>query len=177
MDNSVEYQRAVSEMVGDHVLCCLSGFVYALSQEAPDSELMLELHRPDETEDTLRECLEEGADAGVEERDGEWWWRTDPSDDDADDPDLWEGPFDTELEALREACFQYNLDPEEYAGEIMEHWAVTDWLGRQLRGRNETVRDVGGLDVWCRQATGQAIKLDGVICAIYDECCAPPSPE
>jgi hypothetical protein len=54
--------------------------------------------------------------------------------------------------------------------EIYEHWIVSERLADRLEQHGEVIeRDFYGLTVWGRATTGQAILLDGVICAIYDE--------
>lgn len=50
--------------------------------------------------------------------------------------------------------------------EVYEWWAISPWLAAKLKGREEIVIDLGQLDVWGRQTTGQAIKMDGDIQAI-----------
>ena len=45
--------------------------------------------------------------------------------------------------------------------EIFEWWAVSNWLAQKLQEQGETV--ILGDDIWGRQTTGQAIKLDGII--------------
>ena len=54
--------------------------------------------------------------------------------------------------------------------EALEHWIVSGWLAGELKARGEMVtEDFMGLPIWGRTCSGQAILLDGVICAIYDE--------
>jgi DNA-directed RNA polymerase subunit RPC12/RpoP len=54
--------------------------------------------------------------------------------------------------------------------EVLEWWAVTEWLARQLASRGEVVHhNLYGLTVWGRCCSGQAIKLDGVIVDITRE--------
>ena len=53
----------------------------------------------------------------------------------------------------------------EYQPEIYEYWAVSSWLAEKLKERGEIVID-SYPDIWGRQTTGQAIKLDGVIRSI-----------
>lgn len=47
--------------------------------------------------------------------------------------------------------------------EVYEWWIVTPWLGEKLKAEGEVVLDRWGGWIWGRQATGQAIMLDGVI--------------
>lgn len=71
-----------------------------------------------------------------------------------------------EMEAWRAACEHDDLDP--YQREVYEHWIVSDWLADQLIARGEKVdKDFGGMTVWARTTTGQAIAADSVIQAIH----------
>ena len=47
--------------------------------------------------------------------------------------------------------------------EVYEWWAVSDWLARQLTGIGECVLDNAYGYWWGRQATGQAMKIDGTL--------------
>ena len=60
-------------------------------------------------------------------------------------------------------CDEYNVDMDDYRGEVYEHWIVDYWLASRLSEQGEVVGDVFGLRVWGRGCTGQAIKLDNVI--------------
>lgn len=54
--------------------------------------------------------------------------------------------------------------------EVLEWYAVSDWIGTKLGQRGEVVIDTWGKSYWGRQGTGQSIILDGVIQQIaYDE--------
>ena len=58
----------------------------------------------------------------------------------------------------------YKEDEEGNWPEIMEWWAVSEWLGKQLLAKGEVViSDMLDFNVWGRQATGQAIAMDYVI--------------
>ena len=50
--------------------------------------------------------------------------------------------------------------------EVMEWWLVTSWLAEQLQSFNEVIIEDLGCYWWGRQASGQAIYLDKVICDI-----------
>lgn len=52
-----------------------------------------------------------------------------------------------------------NADP----AEVFEWWAISDWLSNRLGEAGEVVFDAGGLSVWGRCTTGQAIYLDYAI--------------
>ncbi len=47
--------------------------------------------------------------------------------------------------------------------EVFEWWAVSSWLAEYLRENGHVMLDWYGIDVWGRETTGQAIKMDGVI--------------
>ena len=53
--------------------------------------------------------------------------------------------------------------------EIYEFWSVSDWLYDKLKEKGEIVFECLDFNVWGRQATGQAIKLDDVIQKIAEE--------
>lgn len=55
------------------------------------------------------------------------------------------------------------VDIGPHSMDVLEHWAVTEWLASKLREHRETVEDVAGLHVWCRTTSGQAIALDDCI--------------
>jgi hypothetical protein len=55
------------------------------------------------------------------------------------------------------------------AQEIYEWWIVSDWLVIMLRKAGEPILNNDYGTWWGRCSTGQAILLDGVIEAIYDE--------
>lgn len=65
-------------------------------------------------------------------------------------------------EDWQEACESDNIEP--YEREVFEHWAVTDWFADHLLAHGEKVdKDFGGLCVWARTTTGQAIASDYVL--------------
>jgi len=53
--------------------------------------------------------------------------------------------------------------------EIMEFWAVDEWLFNKLEAKGEVVFEMLDFKVWGRQTTGQAIKLDFVVEEIAKE--------
>lgn len=87
---------------------------------------------------------------------------------------------DSELDMLESALkaeyetqtrLQFNFDAIETAkdngdieyNEILEYWAVDNWLARQLKERGEVVIGIGCTEIWGRCCSGQAILLDSVI--------------
>ena len=54
------------------------------------------------------------------------------------------------------------IDKEEEL-EIYEYWAVSEWLAEQLEEQGEIIFEYLDFNVWGRQYTGQAIKMDEVI--------------
>lgn len=151
---SGEYQRKVGEMVGREVGHCVSMLVSDLAKGYGETqgdigelcEEAFELCTP--TQDWESAADEAGwttYDDGFRHEDGE-------IDMDADD---WE-----------ELCREHDIEPHE--SEIYEHWIVSGWLAEKLAERGERVGELAGLKIWGRGCTGQAIKLDRVICDIYD---------
>lgn len=77
--------------------------------------------------------------------------------------------FDNETlddcETYQDVCEELDIEP--YEREVFEHWIVSDWLADKLEAKGEKVdRDFGGMIVWARTTTGQAISMDSVIEAI-----------
>jgi hypothetical protein len=82
----------------------------------------------------------------------------------------WKKDDDTWAGDAKSICDAFDIDAENYCREVFEHWIVSDWLADRLEEHGEhTLRDFFGLSIWCRTTTGQAIKIDRVICDIHDE--------
>lgn len=62
----------------------------------------------------------------------------------------------------REFCYNCDIDASEYPREIFEYWAVSDWLGRKLKNKGETVVNLLGLTIFGRATTGQYMTVDSV---------------
>ena len=62
---------------------------------------------------------------------------------------------------------QVQFNDEDYPDEALEHWIVSDWLGKRLLEQGEMVIDFMGLTIWGRTTSGQAICIDSVIEDIY----------
>lgn len=76
----------------------------------------------------------------------------------SDDEDRWEEEIEKAKDYIRD-----NATPRE----PLEWWAVSSWLGQELKNRGYIIVDVGGgLVIWGRETSGQAIFMDGVIEAI-----------
>jgi hypothetical protein len=71
-------------------------------------------------------------------------------------------PEDAE-EKVEELGENFHWEEEEDHIEALEHWIVSDWLGRQLEKRGEMVMEFHGLTIWGRTTSGQQIICDGVI--------------
>lgn len=69
-------------------------------------------------------------------------------------------------DAIREVADEAGVDLHDHQREIYEWWIVSPWLARRLREHGEHVVDVDGVECWGRTCTGQALKLDSVICEI-----------
>lgn len=80
---------------------------------------------------------------------------------------------DDQAEAVEEFLSGHYVDfsdeIREQAGEIYEHWIVSEWLADRLRDRSQRVGSLDNLTVWGRGCTGQAILLDSVIQDIVKE--------
>lgn len=55
--------------------------------------------------------------------------------------------------------------------EVLEHWAVSDYLATRLEEQGERVVEVAGLNVWCRTTSGMACYMDGWIRSYVAENC------
>jgi hypothetical protein len=60
-------------------------------------------------------------------------------------------------------------DCEDQPQEIFEWWIVTGWLLEKLEAQGEPILHTDFGSWWGRTCTGQAISMDHVIGAIYDE--------
>jgi hypothetical protein len=160
-----DYQRAVGELVQREVIYCASGLVYEIGRGKLDQ--WSHLLEQEDWETPAREAIPDMPREKLLEFLGE-------NDCDADA----ESPAATlssaclrHLESAgswQDFCHANDLEPQRH--EIYEHWIVSDWLARRLEERGEVIeRDFYGLTLWGRACTGQAILLDDVICAIYDE--------
>ena len=49
---------------------------------------------------------------------------------------------------------------DEFQNEVLEYWEVSDRARRWLLDADELVVKAGGMDVWCRTTSGQAISMD-----------------
>ena len=68
---------------------------------------------------------------------------------------------------LLEVQVQFNDD--DYPNEALEHWLVSEWLGKRLLEEGEMVIEFLGLTIWGRTTSGQAIYIDSVIEDIYNK--------
>jgi hypothetical protein len=147
-----DIQPIVNLLVSNEVRYCVSQLIHEISHRG---ELCLEfedeicaLWSPVITDDHRREYAE---DNGL-------LWDEDKEEYIDEDGDI----FDMEEIDLSEL--------EQYAGEVYEHWLVSDWLADKLIEHNErVVKDFMGLTIWARTCTGQSISMDGVIHDIVKE--------
>ena len=51
-------------------------------------------------------------------------------------------------------------ESDEFQNEVLEYWEVSDRARRWLLDADELVVKAGGMDVWCRTTSGQAISMD-----------------
>ena len=74
------------------------------------------------------------------------------------------------MDDLMEVQVNYNSNPiEGEPEEALEHWLVTEWLGKRLLEEGEMVIEFLGLTIWGRTTSGQAIYIDSVIEDIYNK--------
>jgi hypothetical protein len=160
-----DYQRACDQLVHNEIYCCLSGMVAELQRLGPDDDDVMELGYVDIGESERAEAISDGGYTIMQRLDDSWYWGVNG----LFSHDEYAGPFNTADEAAQDCIDSENLDPAEYQREVFEHWAVSNWLAEKLIANGETVRDFGGLNIWLRTTTGQAISIDRVICDIYDQ--------
>lgn len=91
-----------------------------------------------------------------------------------DSVDLTDGPFDSVAEAIEDfVSTSYGRDVEdrarECAGEIFEHWVVSDHFAYWLKQKGEKIGELDGLTIWGRTTTGQSISIDYVVREIVRE--------
>lgn len=53
--------------------------------------------------------------------------------------------------------------------EVLEYWAVSEWLAEKLKENGEAVVEFGLTNVWGRTTSGQAISIDYVIEKIVEQ--------
>lgn len=80
------------------------------------------------------------------------------------DKELKENP-DLLFEAKNYYAKNENGDKDENGEypEIMEFWAVSDWMANKLEEKGEVVFEMLDFNVWGRQCTGQRIKMDYIM--------------
>jgi hypothetical protein len=62
----------------------------------------------------------------------------------------------------QQLCEEQDIEPHE--SEAMEYYAVSEALGRNLKGRGEKVAiNLYGMNVWARFGSGQGVHMDSVI--------------
>ena len=69
---------------------------------------------------------------------------------------------------LLEVQVNYAKD-DDYPEEALEHWLVSEWLGKRLLEEGEMGIEFLGLTIWGRTTSGQAIYIDSVIEDIYNK--------
>lgn len=168
--NDRDTQEAARRLVSNEIHYCVSALIYAAQQNfeaavqlgfGEDDLITLASRRADADDysDVAPASLKVAADGDT------FKWK--------DGEGMWSPPFDSELEAFRDAFDDLCLD-EPDGSEIFEHWLVSDYLADKLEARGESVvRDVLGMTIWGRPTTGQAIYIDHVISEIVRDMNAP----
>lgn len=163
-----EVHYCVSSLV--HTLAKAAGNFHAYSDhrspECGVSELTVLAEQAFELAAPIPDYKEAAREAGAKlhfrEDDGHWCVL------DQNDNDMWDALYQTEDEAAQRYCEEYDIEP--YDREVFEHWIVSDWLADKLAAKGEKVdKDFGGLTVWARTTTGQAISVDWVIEQIVED--------
>jgi len=161
---SGDYQRAVSEFVGREVVYCVSGLVFEIASK---KEEWFHLFAQEDWETPACDAIRQLSRSQLEEFLARFGSVIEAGNSDEALAAMYLQRLKDE-DALRDFCEENKRDALQ--SEIYEHWIVSDWLAGRLEERGEVVqRDFYGLTVWGRACTGQAILLDSVICAIYDE--------
>lgn len=143
--------RTTDDIVQSNVFANVTGLTYPLAQ-VYGHDLPGDLNELAEEAWTIWTPLEDWQGAAEEESEMFTY--------DAES-DTWSDEDDDIFASAQEICEMYNVDPHER--EVFEAWAVTNWLGEKLEAYGERVTETGGLIVWSRTTTGQAIALDWVI--------------
>jgi hypothetical protein len=162
---SGDYQRAVGEFVGREVIYGVSALVAEIGKTKIDD--WLHLFAQDDWKSAVCEAI--GTLPSDELR--EFLTVNDCAADEGADGLTLSRACLRILEtgnSWQEFAEAHGIEPQQH--EIYEHWIVSDWLAARLEQRGELIeRDFYGLTIWGRACTGQAILLDAVICAVYDE--------
>ena len=176
--------RTIEQMVQSEVMCCMSSIVATLAQasgctvsgtrarkdnearqlsELADQAFELACPVPDYEEAAIQAGWELSQDNRFPcARSKTAAERAASTEDDGDNsPCMY-------ADNAEDACAIDGIDPYEW--EVYEHWAVTQWFADKLAAAGEKVdNDFGGLCIWARTTTGQAISMDGVVQRIYAE--------
>lgn len=155
--------RTIDQMINQEVHCCLSYMVSTLAkgygnrlegQETRDLQDMIE--QAFELASPVPDYEEAAIQAGWELT-LKGWTSTEPSARGAE-----------YFANAQDLCETFDIEPYEW--EVYEHWAVSEWLADKLLATGEKVdKDFGGLCVWARTTTGQAISMDSAVAKIYAE--------
>jgi hypothetical protein len=170
--NNTVNQNIKQRFVGQHVFCNVNSLVeFCLKSEDGESPIQY-----DEIENiyTYPEYRGTFADfeGGTEEQRNEEIERlrdlqSDLYDEIQEDPDK-EDELKAKREKIEDEIFELeNLETEPQ--DIMEWWAVSEFLYRKLKEKGHPVVDAGSCYVWGRCTSGQSILLDYVITQICAE--------
>lgn len=75
--------------------------------------------------------------------------------------------FISVYDVCKDCCIENNIDYD--YNEALEHWVVTDYIGKKLKDKGEIIEEFQGLTIWGRCTSGQAILLDCVISEICND--------
>ncbi len=153
--NSVENQEIKRKFVDREVIYCASALVYELAQKAEHfTDYEDDLYGAYQGIPDYEEAAKQNG--WAQKKDGSFYHK--------------EKKGKSSADTWASLCDEQNIDTDEYAPEIYEHWIVSDYLADKLENHEHKVlRDFFGMTIWCRPTTGQAILLDGVISSICAE--------
>lgn len=184
-------QNDLSDLVRREVIHCVSSLISDLAigqgsvERGEQTSGLVELcEEASELCNPVENYEDAAFEEGIEVReldDGTWQYSTkadreeaviwSPGEDETEEdrPGAWQDldEADDEESAYRLACEAENVEPHQW--EVYEHWIVSDWLARKLRAHGERVGECGGLTIWGRTTTGQAIAMDSIIETIWRE--------
>lgn len=183
--NSNKNQDIKGKFVGIHVLLNLSNLIYHISTELDDEKAYdlnvtadyyqtLESNNWFSKEDILSEFdiderrLQTYCDTALEEfyDDANYFHCNEYIDDINVDPISTIDKCSTE-EYAEDVCHEQDLII--HYDDVLEHWAVTDYLANKLIEQGEKVEEFYGLNIWCRTTYGQAILLDHCISMVCED--------
>lgn len=178
--HSIQNQRIIGQLVEREVVHCASYLMSHLIKHMEDTEYQDELMNLCESSD-WESAWDESGKKLVKDSDGDLYIvdgdYSPPEREEGQDDDDYQTDCDLDLissgeaydgdeDDYQELCQAADIEP--HRTEVYEHWIVSDFLGRKLKERGETVEEVFDFTIWGRTCSGQAILLDYVIGTIAE---------